>query len=108
MRSQLDGTETTEVYSSSSSHGFGPSSIAIDNLNGRIYWCEYSSSLGNNYLWRADISSIKSTKTMWSNNLSRNYGYSITIDETNGKGYLSVNSYYNIAATIGNGMIQEI
>ncbi len=95
----FDGSGVTVVHTySTGSNGSGPTSIAIDNSNGTIFWNQYGSA---NDLWKSVISAGTLSPVKWINTVSNHYTYSICVDTINRKMYFTSNEYYNIGTPLG-------
>lgn len=100
-RGGFNEDDTVVVYTSTVN--FGPSSIAIDNTAGLIYWNEFDSASGHNDIWRSNMSPDSLARIKWMNDFAHDYIYSITIDTYNSRIYFTDASYYDIYITAGNG-----
>lgn len=100
-RASIDGTGIETLLSNPATSNFGPTTIAIDPVNRHVYWNYYHNASGHNDLWRSPLDSFSDVK--WMNTFSNDYTYDISMDSTNRKIYVSVNTYWDISGSAGSG-----
>ena len=95
---KLDGTSKEDLYSYPVSSGFGPLSIAIDEVNSSILWSYYQNASLHHDIWKAEIFSEPWVPVKWVPTINHYCMYSICVDSINRKIYYTSNTYYEIAA----------
>jgi uncharacterized protein YjdB len=98
-RAGFDGTGSSNFSSAySSSTYFGPTAIAIDKTNSKIYWNQFQSS--NAVLYSSLTTFVEHTVR---NGISPNYTHSLCIDAIHNNFYMTTDSYWNLGFTTGSG-----
>lgn len=100
-KADSDGTDV-EIFAGYPATAFhGPTTLAIDEANGQLYWSMHNTGSSNNTIFYTGLSTF--TQNTWREITYSYYTYGLCLDTLNNQLYFTDNTYWDVSTPVGIG-----